>query len=189
MMSRSGGLDPASRYDPSAMGRCIDPEAELFDHKDNKSIDPEAELFDHIDNKSIDTGSINSNVTRNNNSSSSDRSKVAVLISVLFAVLVGFAALAFAVSWSLTASDRETTGTASAASITRSARFIPPPDDLAELCAPMTILTEEGFDKCKEHCVRAECCFLPEDNSLSCQPTQKDDCSAYEYSCNTLDKL
>jgi len=174
MMSRSGGLDPASRYDPSAMARIADADA---------AIDPEAELFDYMDNKNIANGN------GNNNSSSSDRSKVAVLISVLFAVLVGFAALAFTVSWSLTASDRETTGTASAASITRSARFIPPPDDLAELCAPMTILTEEGFDKCKEHCVRAECCFLPEDNSLSCKSTEKDDCSAYEYSCNTLDKL
>lgn len=65
-----------------------------------------------------------------------------------------------------------------------------PPKDLARLCSPVALSTEEGWDECKRLCSRAECCMLPEGHWHSCRAGGNEvRCSAYEYSCETLDHI
>uniref|UniRef100_A0A7R9VYQ1 Uncharacterized protein n=1 Tax=Pseudictyota dubia TaxID=2749911 RepID=A0A7R9VYQ1_9STRA len=203
------GFDPASRYDPSSMGRIADDE-----------IDPEAELFDHAENAANSSGMLGfggltgslGRVGKSVPHITIDKrtAKKAMLGLAVVGCIVG---ASVGISVAMRNSDsgggggggaevQEASegggssgggegggGTGRTPNSQGIAQFVPPPDDLAMKCAPLTVSVKSGWDDCKSLCRAAECCFLPEGHWYSCRAENEEDCSAYEYGCATLDHV
>eukprot|EP00567_Pseudictyota_dubia_P001593 CAMPEP_0197465092 /NCGR_PEP_ID=MMETSP1175-20131217/64358_1 /TAXON_ID=1003142 /ORGANISM="Triceratium dubium, Strain CCMP147" /LENGTH=720 /DNA_ID=CAMNT_0043001097 /DNA_START=208 /DNA_END=2370 /DNA_ORIENTATION=- len=205
------GFDPASRYDPSSMGRIADDE-----------IDPEAELFDHAENAANSSGMLGfggltgslGRVGKSVPHITIDKrtAKKAMLGLAVVGCIVG---ASVGISVAMRNSDSGGGGGGGGAEVQEAsggggssgggneggggagrtpnsqgiAQFVPPPDDLAMKCAPLTVSVKSGWDDCKSLCRAAECCFLPEGHWYSCRAENEEDCSAYEYGCATLDHV
>jgi hypothetical protein len=61
------------------------------------------------------------------------------------------------------------------------------PKNLQSVCSPLSIQSEEGYDKCLELCYPSHCCSYESNSQLSCLNDYRSECEQYRSSCQHLD--